>query len=237
MNQYVLMTYYVKYLKEIRKVSDSTVKHYQQALRYISDFLVKQGKIKQSIYEIQNIDELGGIREYLYNNPAFTALDMRGHRMYSAGLNNYYRFATGKGFENIHQQIEIMDIEMPIANKQSKMVGIWKRSTIIKMQAIKSAGYECEINSNHTTFISKSTGHPYMEGHHVLPMKYQDKFNHSLDVYANVICLCPTCHRLLHYGISSEKMNVVNKIYYDRVGRLEVSGLKLTITEFRSLIV
>lgn len=35
MNQYVLMTYYVKYLKEIRKVSDSTVKHYQQALRSI----------------------------------------------------------------------------------------------------------------------------------------------------------------------------------------------------------
>jgi len=44
MNQYVLMAYYVKYLKEIRKVSDSTVKHYQQALRYISDFLVKQKK-------------------------------------------------------------------------------------------------------------------------------------------------------------------------------------------------
>lgn len=57
-NKYVLMTYYVKYLKEVRNVSNSTVEHYQQALQYISKFLVDRGKIKQSIYEIQNIDDL-----------------------------------------------------------------------------------------------------------------------------------------------------------------------------------
>lgn len=237
MNQYVLMAYYVKYLKEIRKVSDSTVRHYQQALRYISDFLVKQKKIKQSIYEIQNIDELEIIREYLYTDPAFIDLDTRGHRMYSAGLNNYFRFVNGKGFENIHRQIEIMDIEMPIPDKRDIQADSWKRSSIIKMQTIESAGYECEINSNHKTFTAKSTGHPYMEGHHVVPLKYQNKFNNSLDVYANIICLCPTCHRLLHYGISSEKINVVNKIYYDRADRLKISVLKLSKTEFQNLIV
>ena len=41
MNEFVLMTYYVKYLKEIRKVSDSSVKHYQDALRYTSKYLVQ----------------------------------------------------------------------------------------------------------------------------------------------------------------------------------------------------
>ena len=67
-------------------------------------------------------------------------------------------------------------------------------------------------------------------------MKYQNRFQNSLDIYANVICLCPTCHRLLHYGVESEKMNVVNKIYYDRSDRLAASGRKIGKEEFESLI-
>ena len=66
MDEYVLLTYYAEYHKKIRKVSGSTIKHYQQAMRYISKFLVEKEKIKQSIYEIQNLDELVIIKEYLY---------------------------------------------------------------------------------------------------------------------------------------------------------------------------
>ena len=73
-----------------------------------------------------------------------------------------------------------------------------------------------------------------MEGHHALPMRYQERFKNSLDVYANVVCLCPTCHRLLHYGIASEKIDVVDKIYYDRADRLAACGIKIGKTEFES---
>ena len=65
------------------------------------------------------------------------------------------------------------------------------------------AEYKCEISPQHITFTSKNTGHFYMEGHHAIPMRHQDKFTKSLDVYANIVCLCPICHRLLHYGIES----------------------------------
>lgn len=235
MNEYVLMVYYVEYLKKIRKVSDSTIKHYQQAMRYISNFLVKKEKIKCSIYEILDIDELKIIKEYLYSDPDFIEIDIRGHRMYSAGFNHYFRFANGKEFKNIYHQIEDMDIEIPVEDKQVSLRDTWKRSSIIKLQSIEAAGYECEANSKHKTFIAKSTGKPYMEGHHALPMKYQDRFKSSLDIYANIICLCPTCHRLLHYGIISEKINVIYKIYYDRVERLAASGIRISKTEFENL--
>lgn len=66
--------------------------------------------------------------------------------------------------------------------------------------------------------------------------RQKDKFINSLDVYANVICLCPTCHRLLHYGVESEKKNVIDKIYYDRADRLAVCGIKIGKKEFESLI-
>lgn len=236
MEEYVLMTYYMEYLKKIRKVSDSTIRHYQQAMQSISRLLVDKEKIKQSIYEIQNLDELEIIRNYLYSEADFIELDTRGHRMYSAGLNNYFKFATGKEFKNIHYHMELMDIEIPVTSKSVIATEKWKRSSIIKLQSIESAKYECEINSKHKTFTAKSTGMPYMEGHHMLPMKYQDRFKSSLDVYANIICLCPICHRLLHYGVTSEKISVINKMYYDRSDRLAASGIKIGKSEFESLI-
>ncbi len=69
-----------------------------------------------------------------------------------------------------------MDIEIPATNKQLLIVDKWKKSSIIKMQSIESAGYECEVNPTHVTFTAKSTGMPYMEGHHALPMKCQGRF-------------------------------------------------------------
>ena len=75
MNNHVLLTYYIKYLKEIRKVSDSSVGHYTQALRKISNILVERGKIEESIYEIQDTGELEIVRAYLFNDAEFIKLN------------------------------------------------------------------------------------------------------------------------------------------------------------------
>lgn len=71
-----------------------------------------------------------------------------------------------------------------------------------------------------------------MEGHHAVPMKEQRRFNVSLDVYANIVCLCPTCHRLLHYGELRKKKEVLEQIYIERDKRLQCSGIVLTRDEF-----
>lgn len=236
MDEYVLMRYYMKYLREVRNVSESTVKHYQEALKYISKYLVDKKKLKKTVYEVKDIGELEYIKQYLYSDLEFLTLDQRGHRMYSAGFNNYYRFACGKEFAGIHDRISIMDTEMPVAEVKVQSVKVQKRSSIIKIHAIEAADYRCEINSDHTTFTAKNTGHPYMEGHHALPMRLQSKFDKSLDVYANIVCLCPICHRFLHYGVEIEKENVLNKIYFERADRLATSGIKLSRDDFVHLI-
>ncbi|MEG0664633.1 MAG: hypothetical protein RR483_06005, partial [Clostridia bacterium] len=50
--------------------------------------------------------------------------------------------------------------------------------------------YKCEINPEHETFHNGR--HPYMEGHHLIPMSQQDFYTFSLDVPPNIISLCPT---------------------------------------------
>ena len=44
------------------------------------------------------------------------------------------------------------------------------------------------------------------------------------------------CVQLLHYGVESEKKNVIAKIYYDRAARPAVCGIKIGKKEFESLI-
>ena len=236
MNEEWMKTYYIRYLKEIRNLSESSIKHYQDALNYISKYLMQKQELPGSIYEIQTIDELDDIKKVLEKDSDFMALDKRGHQMYTAGFNNYYKFANGDGFLNIHEKIKAMDVELPVADIQTVTVKQRKRSSIIKRQSIEAAGYLCEVNAAHVTFTSLSSGCQYMEGHHALPLKYQNKFPKSLDVYANIICLCPVCHRLLHYGIPSEKETVVRKIYCDRSERLATSGIRLSEKEFEQLV-
>lgn len=232
---YVLMEYYIRYLRDVRQLSESSIKHYIGALRSISKYLVNKERIETMIYEIQDIGELEIIKTYLYNEPEFITLDKKGHQMYSAGLNNYLRFATGAEFTGLNSKIKVMDTEIPVSEKIIVEHEKWKRSSIIKTQVIEAVNYECEIETSHRTFMAKHTGKQYMEGHHAVPINLQSKFAKSLDVYANIVCVCPTCHRLLHYGVESEKQNVLNKIYHERSERLARSSIKLSYSEFVSI--
>lgn len=130
-----------------------------------------------------------------------------------------------------------MDIAIPKPEYQTAITSYWKRSSIIKQQSIKSAQYLREIDQNHKTFIAKNTGKQYMEGHHEIPINKQEDFDVSLYVYANIICLCPICHRLLHYGEDCDKDNLLNKIYYGRANRLASSEIRLSKEEFVKQIV
>ena len=71
-----------------------------------------------------------------------------------------------------------------------------------------------------------------MESHHAIPMRQQPRFDNSLDVYANLVCLCPMCHRRIHYGIKSDRTGMKKLIYHNRADRLANSGIRLSGREF-----
>lgn len=232
-----LLTYYINYLKYVRNLSDSSVAHYTQALRKISTFLCERGKITESVYEILDIGELEIIKEYLYSDEEFMILDKRGHQMYSAGLNNYYKFASGDGFGQLHERVQELDTKLMPKESSCRSVVSRPRSSIIKMQSIESAAYTCELFPEHKSFVAKNTEKPYMEGHHALPLSLQPRFRYSLDIYANIICLCPICHKMMHYGLDSEKSKAIDKIYYDRADRLANSGIVLSKDDFKKMVI
>lgn len=79
-------------------------------------------------------------------------------------------------------------------------VKVYPRSREVAINALVRADFKCECAVNHSTFKSKFNGLPYMEAHHLIPLAYQDEFEFSLDVEANVVSLCSHCHNEFHYG-------------------------------------
>lgn len=232
-NNYTLKTYFQQYLSKISKLSQSSIKHYMEGMRYIDKYLLGKGKIKSSIFEVTDMAKLNELKAFLENDPDFIALNKRGHQMYSVSFNHYCKFALGDDFYQLGNKLSVLDQKMPVQEKTvTKGVTVWNRSGIIKRQSLEAAGYLCEMNPEHQTFISASNGENYMEGHHLIPIHEQERFDYSLDVYANVVCLCPICHRMLHYGRNSDRTPALKKLYVLKADRLATSGLKISEDKF-----
>lgn len=82
--------------------------------------------------------------------------------------------------------------------------------------ALEKADFKCEVDPTHITFTSKSSGKPYVEGHHLIPLSLQDQFTHNIDIKENIVALCPNCHRLLHHGTTEEKEGILFNLWSTR---------------------
>ena len=237
MQTYPLKEYFVKYLKDVQNHSDSSIKHYLHAISWVSRYFVQKGLVKESLFEVMDEEELERLKTILYADPEFTNLNKRGNRMYSAGFNHYLRFAKAEQFDQIGAKTVVLDIPMPVPRiVMYTEEDRWRRSQIIKKQSLTMAQYKCEIDESHTTFVMEGTGMPFMEGHHIIPMKCQDQFGISLDVYSNILCLCTICHRFLHYGRAGDKKPILSQVYASRSDRMAHSGIRLSHDEFVGLL-
>ena len=80
-----------------------------------------------------------------------------------------------------------------------------------------------------------------MEGHHLIPCTYTnakyywDNQGINIDCQANIVCLCPTCHRQIHYGSDNAKRTLIEKLYEESKDKLKSVGLTLTLEELLKL--
>ena len=74
-----------------------------------------------------------------------------------------------------------------------------------------------------------------MEGHHLIPCTCSnaeyiwDKFNANIDCLENIVSLCPTCHRLIHFGSEEERNEVLAKFYEQQIVDLKNVGIEISL--------
>ena len=231
----MLIEYFKQYMKVTRGITDKSVGHYITGINSINTLLQKYDFPIKNVFQITSIHELDAVKAFLEGNAEFQQKDSTGHHMYSVAFKHFYCFACEDNsfFSN---SISTMDIVIAKPKTVTTSSTQWRRNQIIITQVIEGAQYQCEHNPAHMTFIARSTGQAYMEGHHLIPMKYQSQFDCGIDVYANVVCLCPTCHRLLHFGRDTERRHAVEQLFDLRSERLIHSGIDLSKKDFLELV-
>ena len=129
-----------------------------------------------------------------------------------------------------HGPQQITDVPEPCPpDYKSKGLSAYKRRHEVVANVLSAANYKCEANCTCELFLRKDRIHTYTEAHHLVPLCYQSSFQNSLDVEANVISLCPHCHRLLHYGADNQA--VLKQLYQQRRHRLSKCGLDISFED------
>jgi hypothetical protein len=95
--------------------------------------------------------------------------------------------------------------------------------------ALDRAKYTCEFDCTHVSFISQKTGENYMEPHHLIPISNQGLYDNDIDITPNLICLCPTCHKQIHYGTKSDVKHMLETFYNSRHVDLKTCGIDIDL--------
>lgn len=141
--------------------------------------------------------------------------------------------------EKVSKKIENSSKSTPKYSNASGSNVVAKNPRISK-QALETAGYKCVANAKHETFTA-SHGNPYMEGHHLIPCTFSNSElywktkKRNIDCEENIVCLCPTCHRRIHFGAAKEKQEIIELLYNKYKEGLKKVGLDVTLKELLAL--
>ena len=138
-------------------------------------------------------------------------------------------FALNRAVNNtkINPQPVVIEPQKPAGTMISNEREICKRSTQRAVNAVARANYHCEIDPSHESFVRRSNGKNYVEAHHLIPLSYWKEFEYSIDVEANIVALCSTCHNRIHLG--QDAKDLVKALYEKRKDELEQSGIGIDI--------
>lgn len=228
---------YLEYLKDHYKFIDSTLIKYTE---YYHNTLEK--KLGISFYDIESIDKL---EELLSKVKELEETEYANHnRAYSSTLKKYIEFKK----KDIENKIELSEdeymslIEIFLStfyesnpSKRSITLSSYKRNIEISAFALVNSNFTCEINKDHTFFISKKTKRSYMEAHHIIPISAQSKFDHNLDILPNIVSLCPICHKQLHHGTKDDRDKILIKLWDKRNILLKKNGFTLSFDDLSQL--
>lgn len=165
---------------------------------------------------------------------------------------NRFRFNRGSKHEENQLDLDLLDEIDSLLNQEEKTEyaytpepkdkpepnwtngkEIYLRNRVTAMNALIRAKHQCEVDRDHPSFIRRSTGKNYSEPHHLIPLAYQNQFDKSLDVEANIVSLCSNCHNEIHYGKHPDK--IINILYNLRKEELEQAGIPINYTDLKNL--
>ncbi|MCT2910521.1 HNH endonuclease [Weissella confusa] len=235
-----------KWLEKNTDLGESTIKKYASRV----DSFTKADRAKAfniqafDIYNPMNQDFIWEIE----NSEIFKQINKKQHRDYSAALTHFKKYqkmmmANDDGdYMSIGREPAIkpnivkdtpQKISAQVINETTQFV----RNKKVSIQSLANADYSCEFDTSHQSFISRFTGKMYVEAHHLIPLSNQHQFKYSLDVPANIVSLCPNCHKTVHYGDEEQVLKITNYLLTSRKSRLSSSNIDVDSTRLKTFYI
>lgn len=205
-------------------------------------FYIMKKMMRTSKYVDFTIDELKNMAKFLNDNTTDEELE----KIDSVNIIDYlYSVAAPRLEENqklFHENLRKANIEEEckyIDNPEKRPnwrlsdgILTYPRDSRKVEKSISQVDYICEYDIEHRFFNSAINNKNYVEGHHIIPLEFQDEFEeYSLDVCANIVSLCVVCHSKLHHSTFDEKKSILDKIFMQRVDRLKRCNLEIELSD------
>ncbi|MEH7254292.1 hypothetical protein V7111_19400 [Neobacillus niacini] len=243
---------FAKWLETHTDLQQYAIKRYSRAIEKLPSELVDYRLQRIILFNLTDTTFI----DTILNNLEFKKKDTKGHRMYSTALKHFKKYIeysydsefqaelfkeeqefekylTGNPDEVRRGNIEDKPKDKPnhraVNNRK-----VWNRNPRYASESVANADYLCEFDNQHKHFISKFNQKNYVEAHHLIPMQYQEWFENSLDIHANIVSICLVCHKKIHFGLFEDKKEILNKLFNSRKERLKASGIDVDLNKLYS---
>lgn len=142
------------------------------------------------------------------------------------------KIITSYAYDINSDKFKLQNNRIPKPYKKGSLLK-YKTNARISKTALDIAGYVCLLNHDHLTFTSK-LGRPYMEAHHLIPMKAQKDFSINIDRVENIVSICPICHSAVHLGDESTRLELVKNLFDLKQQELQKIGINISFGELFS---
>lgn len=240
---------FAEWLRTNTDIKPYSIGRYSKAIGTISSELGDYGLQRINLF---NLTDTAFIDEILIN-PEFKKKNDKGNRMYSTALKHFKKYLEYTCDSDLQAELfkEEQEFEKYLADTPADVNTaniedeprdkpnyrsvnnrkVWCRNPRHASEAVADANYLCEIDNQHKHFISKFNRVNYVEAHHLIPMQYQEQFDSSLDIHANIVSICLVCHKKIHYGLFEDKKEMLDNLFNSRIERLKAGGINISLDE------
>ncbi len=209
---------------------------------YISKYLINIGVVSFNKFIDIILDSYESIENF--NRPLVKSIIYDNRNVFQE---IYYNVLNINEENNIEEVISENEVEafsevdgpeprMDIIDDELDEVKNYKSSTLKKEKAKSKSGYLCELGDRNKCqyFTSKASNKNFLEAHHLVQMEFSNDFENSIDVIANLIALCPNCHRKLHHAKDKDRIGDIEYLYAKRKEQLKAKGINISLTELKN---
>jgi 5-methylcytosine-specific restriction protein A len=158
----------------------------------------------------------------------------RGRRLFVGAMKDSAWRALGRQDMEDERYVELAEESLIALPDPSRVQALrYPRDPKLAHDAFLRSKFQCEFDPRHRLFVSRVSGRPFLEPHHLVHVSLQSQFKKRLDHPDNIFALCPWCHRAVHHAETGLVTNILDTLLnrrgdlYGRLGQSRLDILRL----------